>query len=158
MNITSRGKTPQQMLDLYATPVPECGCLLWCGGGTDNGYGVISWKGEHWLFHRWVWTQFRGPIPSGLLVCHTCDVRSCGNIDHLFLGTHADNSQDMIKKGRSKPFVGVGVKNPRAVLTEDDVRHIRQSHETTIVLGAKYGVTPGMIGHIRHRRSWKHVA
>ena len=49
---------------------------------------------------RFSWVIHNGPIPDGLLVCHTCDNRMCTNPEHLFLGTNKDNQQDMIRKGR----------------------------------------------------------
>ncbi len=56
--------------------------------------------GQQWLHHRFVWTEHNGPIPKGMCVCHHCDEPACINPDHLFLGTHQDNMQDMINKKR----------------------------------------------------------
>jgi hypothetical protein len=67
-----------------------------------GGYARKTVNGVPWYAHRLAWVQAFGPVPDGLMVCHTCDVRMCINIEHLFLGTHADNMADMVKKGRSK--------------------------------------------------------
>lgn len=80
-------------------------CWLWLGP-TCVGYGNfgISKNGttRSVRAHRFIWELENGPIPKGLLVCHRCDVRACANPAHLFLGTHHDNTQDMMQKGRYK--------------------------------------------------------
>lgn len=49
---------------------------------------------------RVLWTMVFGRIPDGMLICHHCDNPKCMRPEHLFLGTHADNSQDASQKGR----------------------------------------------------------
>ncbi len=83
--------------------ITETGCWLWTGWCGSQGYGGLMVKNEAVRAHRLSWELHYGPIPKGLYVCHKCDVKSCVNPDHLFLGTHKDNIQDAIKKGRIKP-------------------------------------------------------
>ena len=83
-------------------PEPNSGCLLWIAGTNHKGYGVLNLDGKALKAHRVAWAHRYGPIPPRLQVCHKCDVRSCINTDHLFLGTNRDNVLDMIRKGRGR--------------------------------------------------------
>lgn len=78
-------------------------CDEWTGariGGKWGGYGNLSIAGVSVLAHRLVWMQDNGPIPDGMLICHSCDNPPCINLEHLFLGSPKDNMQDMFAKGR----------------------------------------------------------
>lgn len=81
-------------------PNGENGCWLWTGSFTTPGYGQFRADGKNLSTHRYAYEISRGPIPKGLLVCHHCDNPKCVRPDHLFLGTHKDNHDDSVAKGR----------------------------------------------------------
>lgn len=76
------------------------GCWEWTGCRHPTGYGMVTIKRKGHRTHILSYKEFKGPVPSGLLVCHTCDNPPCFNPDHLWLGTHKDNAQDAKVKGR----------------------------------------------------------
>jgi len=82
-------------------PEPNSGCLLWLGVVNHRGYGRIWHDHAPWQTHRIAWVLANGPVPEGKLVLHTCDVRSCVNPAHLYLGTPLDNMNDRRDRGRS---------------------------------------------------------
>jgi hypothetical protein len=82
-------------------------CWVWIGG-LSHSYGWMGINSRHVLAHRISWELHNGPIPDGLYVCHHCDNPPCVRPDHLFLGTHDDNMNDKISKGRQ----GHGKKKP----------------------------------------------
>lgn len=112
--------TERQIRDFWAKvdtngPVPENSpelgpCWEWTAA-TINGYGTkrVTEDGKHkmQLAHRMAWEILNSDIPDSLLVLHRCDNRKCVRADrHLFLGTHKDNTQDMMNKVRGNvPFL-----------------------------------------------------
>lgn len=77
------------------------GHWLWLGA-TIHGYGMLWRDGKNNYAHRVSYELHNGPIAPGMCVCHTCDIPSCVNPEHLFLGTQKDNMIDCKNKGRRK--------------------------------------------------------
>ena len=82
----------------YVERIPFSGCWFWVGGSAGGGYGLF--KGES--AHRKSYRIYRGSIPKGMCVLHTCDVPCCVNPDHLYIGTHAHNMRDRSVRGRNR--------------------------------------------------------
>lgn len=80
--------------------VDQNGCWLFHGFIHPTGYALTSYRGKQTRAHRAMYMAAKGPIPDGMHVCHTCDVRHCINPDHLWIGTRSDNMRDMHAKYR----------------------------------------------------------
>lgn len=132
------------------------GCWEWLGAKYWTGYGRIVADKVHYSAHRASYMLYVGEIPDGMVVCHKCDNPSCVNPEHLFLGTKADNSSDMVRKVRSAR----GEKNAKAKLTEDQAREVlnlRKMGATLDALAKRFGVTKAAIRFLVTGRNWKHL-
>ncbi len=152
------------------------GCWLWVGRKNRKGYGLLrDANGRPARAHRVAWQLANGPIPDGLLVCHRCDNPSCVRVEHLFLGTNAENLADMTRKGRrckgerhhmkgERHFAGGefrGEQAKTAKLTAELVREIRAAHRPGRVgcdqLARRFGVHKSTVARIINRELWGHV-
>lgn len=132
----------------------ESGCWEWTGSHWDNGYGRLMINRKRCKAHRVSYLIHNGNLPPDRLVCHHCDNPGCVNPAHLFLGNIADNSADMVNKGRSLR----GCKNHKAVLKEEDVQYIRANPGVPLAtLALKYGVAKQTIAYARNHISWTHI-
>lgn len=138
-----------------------CGCWFWTASVRPDGYGqIMTKKGLPRKANRAAWEIYRGQIPEGLFVCHTCDNKLCVNPDHLFLGTALDNVRDMDRKGRRVVVSNHGEKHGCAKLKAYQVLEIRALKDTGLKhweIAARYNVTRTMIGYILKGTNWTKV-
>lgn len=138
-------------------------CWLWEGAKNHDGYGRITIggrKGKQVLAHRVSYTLFIGPIPEGMYVLHTCDVRNCVRPSHLYAGTFEDNMADAVERNRFTPTRARGSNHPLSKLTEADIPIIRArlaAGETQTVIAADYGVAQSKISNVKTGKSWTHL-
>lgn len=135
-------------------------CWAFTGPIDANGYGRFRWEGQKLYAHRVAYEITYGPLLPGLFACHRCDNPPCVRPDHLFAGTSAENTRDMMEKGRHHDLPGEH--HPLSKLTDADIVAIRQLHargqSTGRSLARRFGVTPTTISRIVRRKAWRHVA
>ena len=129
-------------------------CWTWIKAKDKDGYGVFRLKGRRRIkAHRFAYEKKYGPIGLGLVIRHKCDNPACVNPDHLIAGTHLDNKQDAVKRGRDCR----GEAHHKARLSERDVLDIRASDLPGATIAADYGVTKENVYAIRSRKIWRHL-
>lgn len=113
-----------------------------------GGYPRFWFNGKKQHASRHVYEMTKGPIPDGLVVRHTCDVRLCINPDHLLLGTPADNIRDMVERGRQRYLEGEAV--PHTKLSDGQVLFIREhSQMKGIEVARLLGISRAQVSRIR---------
>ena len=136
---------------------PAAPCIVTAGPLAPNGYG----RSNHVLAHRKAYCEYHGVTLEsiqGVVVRHTCDNRPCVNPKHLLLGSHQDNMDDMVSRGRSAD--NRGERNPSVKLSEKDVQYIKEHHRprhkefSARALSKRFGVHETTIGLIVKGKRW----
>lgn len=162
--------TPKDVERFWSKVDTSGDCWLWQGALMTRQYGSFYIDGQYRRAHRVAYALTYGPIPDGLVICHTCDVPRCVRPEHLWAGTQRENIQDCVTKGRF-PFprgchrdadrVGRGEKMHGAVATPELVREIRRRYaagETIVVqLARSLGVGRMVVRGIIDGSTWRHV-
>lgn len=134
----------------------ENGCWLWTGTTTAGGYGHLGFRRKKWLAHHLSHYLFKGAVPAGMHVLHSCDTPRCVNPAHLRAGTPKENVADCIARGRlNRPK---GSRNTLAKLTEADVIDMRNSNLGPTALAEKYGIDRTNVHLILTGKTWRHVS
>lgn len=145
--------------------ISDSGCWEYQGGLAPNGYGrfQICLRGGSPIkrtvaAHRVAYAYNFGVDPGDKYVCHRCDNPVCICPAHLFLGTPKQNSDDMVKKGRSMDQSGAN--NHACKLDEDIVlavvRLITKGWSNKRI-AELLPVSHSQVSHIRLGKSWRHV-
>jgi hypothetical protein len=141
----------------YVEVTPDC--WIWHGTFyTQNGkntYGQFWLKGTRTGAHRASYLIHVGPVPEGLEVMHSCDVKECVSPFHLRTGTHQENIAEAFAKFAPDKFSGENGGNAR--LTWNQVHAIRaavaagQSQKSQADI---YGVVAVQISNIVRGKRW----
>jgi hypothetical protein len=140
-------------------------CVLWQGSVDRDGYGrmkrVVAGQRETVRVTRWVMEQVLGRrLRPDEFVLHACDNPPCFRVDHLSVGSAADNNADMRAKGRGTPppiHRFQGECHPMAKLTTHQVRQIRGhwiSGLRVSTIAAMFDVSPQTISKIVKGITW----
>ena len=141
------------------------GCWNWLAGSDKNGYGRFRFGPSKARAPRVSYLLYKGEIPDGMVVRHTCDNPACVNPDHLLIGTHADNAHDKVERERQarglcivgdrRSYKGEG--SPNAKLTNEQVKRIRGDTRLHRVIAIDYGVCRATISHAKRGYSWASI-
>lgn len=147
-----------RLLDLLDIQGPD-DCWLWKGRVHKSGYAYISKGGKGGamlLMHRVSWCEHNNCVVSeGKDILHDCDVPLCGNPRHLDPGTHLQNMQQKVARGRQARNRGTDAGNSK--LTDDLVRIIRADERSQRTIAAELGVDQTLISMVKLRKVWTHV-
>jgi hypothetical protein len=145
----------------------ETGCWDWTRSLFKQGYAKIETNEKEKRVclraHRLSYSIYKGDIPKGMLVCHSCDNVKCVNPEHLWLGSHLDNINDCINKKRratNYKWKIFGESHHGSKLTNIQVKDIKirlNGGEMGKDLSKEFNVCKQTISLIKNNKRWKHI-
>ena len=125
-------------------------CWTWHGNISGGGYAFFHSKAAH----RYMFELVYGPIPPKMFVCHSCDNPPCINHEHFFLGTSADNTHDMLAKGRGKTILITNAVRSSIELAWQDreIKNGKTAYRELERLAQQFSLSKGMIANIANGR------
>lgn len=148
----------EKQIKLFWTHIDKLGeldCWNWTGKKTRDGYGSIHWNSKSYSSHRVSFEISTGESPDGFEIMHSCDNKSCCNPNHLRKGTHIENMQDMINKGRQAKIFPDNKGKMNYELAEklrQDFSVIKNKRKLAII----YNISPIHVRDILSRKCWKY--
>ena len=142
-------KTLAERFAARVGPLQPDGCQLWIGGKSGAGYGQIWDTGRQRGAHIVAWELCGRAIQKGLVIRHQCHTPLCMNVDHMKLGTHSENSQDMRAAGRAPKWTGRKVTDRDAVA----ILGYGMLGFTQAQTAAAFGVSLGRVNAVRNNRA-----
>ena len=140
--------------------VPSLGpCHVWTACRSKRGYGAFGVASTSVTAPRVAFFLAHGRWPHPF-ACHHCDNPPCVNPDHLFEGTIADNTRDMVRKGRNVIPRVRGSRHGRSKLKEPDVLAIRAAYaagELQRSIAARFKICRTAVSLIVNRHQWTHI-
>lgn len=136
-------------------PEPNSGCWLWLAGiNPSNGYGRFYTNGAVVVYaHNFSYRAHKGQIPSGKILRHTCDVKSCVNPDHIIPGTTQDNSDDAVARG----LMPKGENHGMAKLTAETVLAVYAAPGSISEVSRKFSLSRIHVQRIKNKEVWRHI-
>lgn len=131
-------------------------CWRWTAGLFSDGYPKVKINGTTYRASHVAYVLQNGPLEEGQQVLHHCDQPLCLRGSHLFAGSHLENMQDKVAKGRHVH----GMMHVNNKLTPEQVTAIRSEVSegaTKASVARKFAVSWKLVHNIINRTTWKHI-
>lgn len=148
--INQRSVSADVCWDHYMIGDPPPAGVVWPWAGPvmqNTGYGVMYFANTSKLAHRYSYERFVGPIPPGMVIRHVNDTPIDVNPNNLLVGTHQQNAQDMVDRGRQhRPFTKLSIEK------HEQIRALRRHGLTYQAIADQFGISDSFAWTICNRR------